>query len=215
MINAQSLSERLRRSTEALHLQAERSGYIRQILRKRASQEGYGLFLRSLEPAYQALELGLREQAGDDVLASFDWPVLFRHEAILGDLSAVAGSSWKTTYALMPEAEAYAERIRRIRNEAPHRLLGHAYVRYIGDLSGGQIVKAILEEAPGLTAGMMRFYDFDDIDDVEAYKQNFRNGLDRIGERVERSDDIVDEALIAFQLNIDLSLAVAGRMAPA
>lgn len=212
MNNAQSLSERLRQSTETLHLQAERSGYIRQILRKKATQDGYGLFLRSLEPAYRVLELGLKEQARHDVFASFDWPVLFRHQAILADLSALADGSWETTYRLIPEAEAYAKRIERIGDEAPERLLGHAYVRYIGDLSGGQIVKAILEEAPGLTSAMLRFYDFEDIDDVEVYKQEFRGSLDRIGETADRTDDIVDEALIAFQLNIDLSTAVAGQL---
>jgi len=212
MINALGLSERLRQSTEALHLQAERSGYIRKILRKQASREGYGLFLRSLEPAYAALEQALVKQGRHDDLLRFDWVALARHTTILGDLSALANNDWLTAFALLPEAEGYAKRITHIQEEAPHRLLGHAYVRYIGDLSGGQIVKAVLGQAPGLSAGMLKFYDFDGIDDADTFKASFREGLDRVGENTTKSDDIIDEALIAFQHNIDLSLAVDAQM---
>jgi heme oxygenase len=208
MINAQGLAENLRRSTEAKHLQAERSGYIAEILRKRASQEGYGLFLRNLAPAYDALEQALRAQTENAVLAPFDWQPLLRHQAMIDDLRALAGASWQETLEHLPESDAYAGRIEQVSAEAPHRLLGHAYVRYIGDLSGGQIVKTILLASPGLSADMLTFYDFDDIPDAERFKEQFREKLDLVGKDGPISDEIVDEAITAFQLNIDLSLAV-------
>ena len=208
MINAQGLAEHLRRSTEAKHLQAERSGYIAEILRKRASKEGYGLFLRNLAPAYDALEQALRTHKGNVVLSPFHWQPLLRHQAMLDDLEALAGVSWQETFERLPESDAYAERIEQVSAEAPHRLLGHAYVRYIGDLSGGQIVKTILSASPGLSADMLTFYDFEDIPDAERFKEHFREKLDQIGDEVSATDEIVDEAIVAFQHNIDLSLAV-------
>jgi len=49
-------------------------------------------------------------------------------------------------------------------------------------------------------------------DDADAFKMSFRDKLDRVGASATISDEIVDEALIAFQHNIDLSLAVDDRM---
>ena len=214
MINTQDLATRLRQETEALHLQAERSGYIREILRKRSSLEGYGLFLGNLEPAYAALEEGLRQHAGLDALAGFDWRSLFRHSAIVNDLSAIKGEAWRDAVKLLPEGQAYADHIALVRTTAPHRLLGHAYVRYIGDLSGGQIVKAILTKAPGLSDEMLTFYDFADIANAETFKTQFRDQLDRIGKTAKLSDDIVDETITAFRLNIDVSHAVEQAVRP-
>ena len=45
--------------TRNLHLEAERSGIIRELLRGNASRNGYILLLRNLLPAYQAMEQGL------------------------------------------------------------------------------------------------------------------------------------------------------------
>ena len=199
---------RLRRETEALHHQAERSGYINVILRKNAAKEGYALFLRSLEPAYRALEAALERDADHAILGLFDWPPLFRRKAIDDDLSSISGQHWQEILPVLKEAKAYAERIELVGAEAPHRLLGHAYVRYIGDLSGGQIVKALLAKNPGLHSEMLGFYDFPSINDARGYKDRFREALDRAGDMTTDQGEIVDEALIAFQLNIDLSVAV-------
>jgi heme oxygenase len=208
LIKADGLAHGLRRATEALHLEAERSGYIRDILRKRASRQGYGLFLRNLQPAYGALERGLQRQADHPALLGFDWPPLLRLQALERDLEALAAGPWRQAFVLLPAAEAYAARIEQVQAEAPQRLLGHAYVRYVGDLSGGQIVKAILARAPGLAADMLRFYDFPDIDDAEAFKRRFRAALDRVGEAAHDGAAIIDEALIAFRLNIEVACAV-------
>ena len=45
--------------TKALHVEAERSGIIRELLRGSATRDGYILLLRNLLPAYQAMEKGL------------------------------------------------------------------------------------------------------------------------------------------------------------
>ena len=45
--------------TKTLHVEAERTGIIRDLLRGEASREGYILLLRNLLPAYLAMEHGL------------------------------------------------------------------------------------------------------------------------------------------------------------
>lgn len=202
------LAARLRAETQALHTEAERSGYVQKILKKQASQKGYALFLRNLQPAYQALERNLSSHIEHPILGLFGWPELFRREAIDGDLTALAGRSWLDTLPTLPAGAAYAARIDDVAATAPVRLIGHAYVRYIGDLSGGQIVKALLTTSPGLTADMLTFYDFPGIADAGAYKHEFRLALDRAGVLSGEEEAIVDEALTAFRLNIDLSLAL-------
>lgn len=200
------LAARLRVDTQALHIEAERSGYIHEILKRRASRAGYALYLRNLLPAYQALERALSSHAARPEHQPFDWPPLFRGDAIRSDLRGLAGAGWNEALALLPEAQAYAGRIDNIEADDPVRLIGHAYVRYIGDLSGGQIVKALLSTSPGLEQTMLGFYDFPGIADAEVYKKNFRASLDRAGIVASHADAIVDEAKRAFRLNIDLSV---------
>ncbi|NJO37504.1 MAG: biliverdin-producing heme oxygenase [Rhizobiales bacterium] len=207
---ASGLATRLRLETQALHAEAERSGYVQEILKRRASRGGYALFLRNLLPAYQAMEQALARHARDPVLEHFVWPPLFRSESMGADLEALAGARWIQILPLLPEGQAYADRIEKIGTAKPARLIGHAYVRYIGDLSGGQIVQRILSAAPGLAPAMLGFYDFPGIADAGAYKEGFRRSLDQVGEGGGDVDDIVDEAKLAFRLNIGLSTAVLG-----
>jgi heme oxygenase len=56
--------------TKVLHLEAERTGIIRDLLRGEASRHGYVLLLRNLLPAYQAMEHGLESHRGSAVLGA-------------------------------------------------------------------------------------------------------------------------------------------------
>lgn len=55
--------------TKTLHVEAERTGIIRDLLRGEASREGYVLLLRNLLPAYQAMEQGLHRHRSSPPLA--------------------------------------------------------------------------------------------------------------------------------------------------
>jgi heme oxygenase len=67
------------------------------------------------------------------------WPQLRRSEALQRDLAQLS------VLPATPEARAtqeWLERLRLLAGQAPHQRLAHAYVRYGGDLSGGQRLAA-------------------------------------------------------------------------
>ena len=58
------LAQALRQATAALHRQAERSGFVEQVLRGEVTRPAYALYLRNLMPAYAAMERGLERHRG-------------------------------------------------------------------------------------------------------------------------------------------------------
>ncbi|WRT69241.1 uncharacterized protein IL334_006225 [Kwoniella shivajii] len=102
------------------------------------------------------------------------------------------------------------------------RLLAHAYVRYLGDLSGGQFIGAKVKKSYNLKDKNDRgtkFYYFEfqkgsvDSDETKSdakkrlteVKDWYRRGMDEgVGEDKSLKSDLVEEANIAFSLNTDL-----------
>ena len=199
--------------SKALHVEAERSGVISDLLRGEASRDGYILLQRNLLPAYQALELGLerhRDTPSLKVLANYRFD---RATALAADLTALCGGSF-ADIPLLPAGETYAKRIAECAEGDGARLIAHAYTRYLGDLNGGQILKRLLMKKPGLTPAELSFYDFPDHPDLPTLKANYREELDKAGMLVADQEAVVAEGLTAFQLNIDLSWEVQNTLLP-
>ncbi|KAJ7697553.1 hypothetical protein B0H14DRAFT_3174408 [Mycena olivaceomarginata] len=93
--------------------------------------------------------------------------------ADIAHLLGVSESSWKShrihvqlMAAQPPALEKYVARIQAIADSPdPSPLLAHAYVRYLGDLSGGQTIQRALAKAYGLTMGGagLTFYAFKEL----------------------------------------------------
>ena len=198
----------LREATAAVHLEAERAGVIADLLRNRATRAGYALLLRNLVPAYAALEAGLVAQGGrTPLLAAFAAPGLARLAALTRDLLAIAGPDWAVRCPLLPQAEAYAAAVTAASDDAP-ALAAHAYARYLGDLSGGQILKPVLARNLGLGADALAFYEFPALADVAATKAATRVALDEIPVGSAAAGRAIAEAIAAFGHNIAVSEAV-------
>ena len=171
-----SLGEMLREATRDLHVEAERSGVIGQLLRGGGTREAYALLLRNLLPAYRAMEDGLVRHARSPALHAMARPELFRTAALQSDVEQLAGSSWRESLPLLPAGERYAERVAAAAADGSGPLVAHAYLRYLGDLSGGQIMKRLLAKSLGLEADALAFYDFPAIADLSAFKSEYRRG---------------------------------------
>jgi heme oxygenase len=173
----------------------------------RGQRVGYVLLLRNLLPAYRALEQGLEHHGASPVFAGLAWPALFRASALERDLDVLAGPDWPRTIELLPEGKRYADVVTAASIGAGHGLLAHAYTRYLGDLSGGQVIGRLLGRSLGMTEEALSFYRFAAIEDPDAFKREFRRALDAAGPLVDGAS-VVEEAVTAFELNIALSEAI-------
>lgn len=199
--------------TKTLHVEAERTGIIRDLLRGEASREGYIVLLRNLLPAYLAMEVGLerhRRSRGLGQLAAYRFD---RATAIEADLVSLCGERWRQDVPLLAAGELYAARIAKAAEGDGAQLIAHAYTRYLGDLSGGQILQRLLARSLQLRPPELTFYDFPRFSDLEALKADYRRALDQAGTSFADGDAIVEEGALAFSHNIALSCAVQAAVA--
>lgn len=199
--------------TKALHLEAERTGFVSDMLRGAASRQGYALLLRNLHVAYRELEEGLERHRDNPILAPLAQYRLARTAAIAADLAALVGTGSDDQPLLLPEGEAYARTIAKAAEGDGSRLIAHAYTRYLGDLNGGLIVKRLLEKSLGLRASELTHYDFSAIAEPAALKAGYRRALEIAGAAAADPDAIIAEGAVAFECNIALSIAVQNALA--
>lgn len=197
-----TLADRLRTETRALHTAAERSAFMGQLLRGRMERPPYVALLRNLHAVYAALEPALQRHAQNALIAPFVLPGLWRTQAIEHDLYALHGPGWREAIELQAATLAYRQRLVEIDADQPALLLAHAYVRYLGDLSGGQMLRGIVANSlPVPGDGATAFYEFGDAARTRELTQAFRVGLSAITVDATQQDALVDEARLAFQLH--------------
>jgi heme oxygenase (biliverdin-producing, ferredoxin) len=207
------LASALKERTRLLHVRAERSGIIADILKGRINRFGYGLLLRNLLFAYQQLEVALDHHRLDPRLLPVARPELYRSGALASDLAELCGDDWERLLPLLPAGDRYGRRIMTVAEHARAGLVAHAYARYLGDLSGGQVMKGILTRALGLKASCLAFYDFPLISDIKVFKADYRQAINRSAAEMADLDSVVEEGVVAFQLNIELSEAIRQAVA--
>ncbi len=205
---APGLVSAFRSGTRELHAAAEQSGILSDLLRGRGTVAGYALLLRNLLPAYVAMESILYSRMHTSQYEILSAPGIFRQSAIESDLTAIIGPGWRSAVPLLPVAGRYAERIRRVGGEDDLRWLGHVYTRYLGDLSGGRILKRVLSRSLPLPDDALCFYEFSGIGSIDNFKRRYLSAFDNLAHE-QVIDPIVREARRAFRFNIELSNAVA------
>jgi heme oxygenase (biliverdin-producing, ferredoxin) len=203
-----SLLEALRERTKQLHAQAERTGIVAEILHRRVAVAGYALLLRNLLPVYRTMEQALAAHRTSAVVGLIVRPELDRAAAIEADLQTIAGLCDTADLPELPEAARYANAIRQASEGSGIRLIAHAYARYLGDLSGGQILKKLLARSLDLPPEALSFYDFPAISDIAAFKAEYRAAIEKAGDELGDFDAIAEEGARAFELNIELSVAL-------
>ncbi len=207
------LAGRLRAETQTLHTQVERTPFMADLIKGRLGLHAYSLLLRNLYPIYAELEAGLAAHAGLAALAPLVLPRLFRTQAIAHDLQTLWGSTWDTGLPVLAPAARYGVRLRDLSLNQPAQLGAHAYVRYLGDLSGGQLLSGIVSRSLHLpSAHGLSFYDFGDAAQVASLASAFRAGLDVVGADAEVAQALVNEAKTAFALHGELFEALGAAL---
>jgi heme oxygenase (biliverdin-producing, ferredoxin) len=207
-----TLAQRLKTATAAEHHRVERSGIMPALLRGQIGRAGYVALLRNLHAIYAALEPALLRHAGRAAVGPVVLPELFRRAAIEADLAALGAAAEASAVALAPATAQYVQRLRDIDVAQPGLLVAHAYVRYLGDLSGGQQLRRIVARSLGLHgAAGTSFYDFGDAGRVQALAQRLRAGLDAVGGLADDADAVVAEAESAFGRHRQLFEQLSGQ----
>lgn len=204
------LAARLREATRELHTEVERAGVMRSLLRGELGRAGYCALLRNLHVLYQPLEQGLMRHAAHPTLAALVDPALFRSDALAQDLTALHGPRWADEIAVVPAARDYAAHLRGLDAAAPLQLAAHAYVRYLGDLSGGQLLSGRVAKQLALAGGTgVAFYDFGQPAAVTARAKSLRLALDQLARDEDEAAALVAEACAAFVRHRQLFEALA------
>lgn len=209
VVNATALplDSALREATSALHRELERSPFMSRMLAGQLQSGEYLRWLDCLVLVYGALERGLQANAAHPVLAPFIRLGICRLPALEEDL---AYWQHRPHAAVAPAAAAlaYANRLRTVAADEPELLLAHAYVRYLGDLSGGQPLRRAVAGMPDSAGGAgTAFYDFGSRPEVQALAEQLRAALRQAGTVATALGcfgSIVAEAVSAFRRHGEL-----------
>jgi heme oxygenase len=208
-----NLATKLREGTKKAHTMAENVGFVRCFLKGVVEKTSYRKLVANLYFVYSAMEEEMERHSSHPILSKIYFQQLNRKKTLEQDLSFYYGANWREQVAPSPAAQAYVQHIREVSASEPELLIAHSYTRYLGDLSGGQILKNIAQRAMNLSEGQgTAFYEFKEIPDEKAFKANYRKVLDELPIDETTADRIVDEANATFGMNMKLFQELEGNL---
>lgn len=195
-------STAIRQATWSAHGDAEQAPYLTALVEGRLDRRGYADLVVQHLAAYEVLEAAAEAMRDDPVAGAFVDPALTRAPALHGDLVALLGEGWAEQVRPNAATEAYCGRMREVCSTWPGGFVAHHYVRYLGDLSGGQMLKGSIEATYGIDATSgTAFYAFPLIGDLTAYKDAYRARLDAAPWDPDERARITEEILLAYRHN--------------
>jgi heme oxygenase len=94
----------------------------------------------------------------------------------------------------------YVQHLQSLQACKPALLVAHAYVRYLGDLNGGQALRRCVARSLALAGeGGTHFYDFGGSHAAQRLEQRFRDGLAAVAPHWRDPRPLIDEAVDAFE----------------
>lgn len=194
----------IRTASHEAHTEAETSAFMGDLLGGRLGVDAYRRYTEQLWFVYRALENGTEALRDDPVAGPFLQPELVRVAELERDLTHLHGTDdWRERVRPLSATAAYADRVTACARGWPGGLVAHHYTRYLGDLSGGQIIRARAERTWGFAhkGDGVRFYVFEEIPNPAAFKRAYRELLDQVPADDLEKMRIVDECKRAFALN--------------
>jgi heme oxygenase len=204
-MTSEPLSAALRQATWAVHHEVEALPLVQAIMSGTIDRAVFVRYTGHLLGIYQALEDGLLRHEGHPACAGLLVPGLARVASLQADLDFLGGPVLDS---------ALARRIGEMTVAFPPGLVAYFYLRYFGDLSGGQMLAQALRplllgpqaadpSAPAIPAGLS-FYDFSTLGPVGPAKQLLRSRLDAVTLSATDRQAVLDEAVGGFQEHAQL-----------
>lgn len=173
------LSTVLRDCTAIAHSHSEKSPFMSCLTSGALNSAAVADYTAQLWFIYVALEDGVREHSAGSRLGVFADSRLERVQALEQDLLGLIGPRWRDCVLPGRGTLAYVAHLRRLAKVGDETgLIAHHYVRYLGDLSGGQVLARVLRERYRIGPDGLNFYDFSRIGSRECYRSDYRCRLD-------------------------------------
>ena len=203
-------SKQLKEGTKKSHTMAENTSFVASFLRGVVDESKYRQLVANFYFIYHALETEVEKNKDNPFEGPMRLNGLSRHDALIKDCEYFYGDDWREKIYPTEETQRYVNRIHEVAKENPELLIAHHYTRYMGDLSGGQILKGIAQKALGLKEDGLAFYEFPEISDKKGFKESYRRVLDTMIPATQKNvDGIIVEANYAFRLNMYMFEAVS------
>ncbi|WP_305095039.1 heme oxygenase (biliverdin-producing) [Prescottella sp. R16] len=199
-----AFSARIRTESDAAHRSTESSRFVGELLEGRINKDGYAALLAQTYLVYEALERVATTYADHPVVAPFLSPELVRLPSLAADLEFLLGPAWREQVTATPATTRYITRIEDVASTAPTAFVAHHYLRYMGDLSGGQIIRRMLSRAYDYDVDGLRFYIFDGIAKPKVFKDEYRAKLDAAPLSADEQQAFIDEVVLGYELNSGL-----------
>uniref|UniRef100_A0A7S1Y544 Uncharacterized protein n=1 Tax=Grammatophora oceanica TaxID=210454 RepID=A0A7S1Y544_9STRA len=199
-----SLAEAFKSGTAAAHQAAENVHFVKNFIQGEIPRGLYADLVGSLYHVYAALEEALDAHAPNHFGSCHFPQELNRREALEEDVDFWHGVEEPSTLGMTPATRDYVERIQHLASTNPLLLLAHAYTRYLGDLSGGKVLKRVARRAMNLDGDGLAFYDFEHVPSAKRFKDRYRQCLDNLSLTTLEIQGLVREANLAFLLNMRL-----------
>lgn len=194
------LSVALREETAHAHENAEGSAFMQRLMSGQLSAEAAADLSGQLWFVYESLEHAVRSVAHTPIAGAVADPRLERRFALEADLAALVGSDWREKIRILPATASYVARLEEVSGSAAE-VVAHHYVRYLGDISGGQVIAARLGTLYDIEPDALNFYDFSAIGKIPPYRKGYRERLDSLMLTAEQCEALLSEAQRAFAFN--------------
>lgn len=202
-----SFSYAIRTATWGDHSDSEGSTIMEDIMRMRGTLDDYTALVVQHYFMYEALEAAAEQLAANPRFAALHPETLIRQQAIVTDLEHLLGADWREQLASVPATVSYADRIREVAAEGwLPGIIAHHYTRYLGDLSGGQMIAKRVKKQHGFDRAGIAFYDFTELGSIADFKTTYRAVLDELGEQLsdEERQRMIDEVRLAYRFNTEV-----------
>jgi heme oxygenase len=208
-------SEALRERTWSSHGDSEGATFMSDLMNGNGTRADYIALVAQHYFIYAALEAAAERMKDDPVAAAFISPRLTRLPALEQDLEFLLGADWLDQIAPLPTTVRYVDRINSVAATWSGGFIAHHYTRYLGDLSGGQVIRTLMQRRFGFETNGVGFYLFDQVAKPREFKTTYRQQLDELGWDDAERERVIDEVILAYRFNTDLFVDLSAAKAAA